>query len=284
MLLKVFQSFILIIVFIACNRSSWFEYEVVLDFEAFEASSDTAPSEAEKNAGEQAFITALKKRFDTLSAQEIRIAKLAPGHFRVRIQRDAKFTKPPNQLFRSGKLELKINDEALTTKVSKDFSEYLTNNAGIDFEENERKIIAHLRKNSLIPKNFDIVFMSEKDIPVGATKYPAPMVLHSRPELTGSDLRYIYATIDQERPVISFETTSIGANKLKKATGANNKGKHLAIVFDQRVISMPAINEPILDGRGLIDGNFTPKEAKDVADLITWGALPVPVKILKHPP
>jgi protein-export membrane protein SecD len=51
-------------------------------------------------------------------------------------------------------------------------------------------------------------------------------------------------------------------------------------VLDNKVISAPTIQTPILGGQGEITGNFTVQSAKDLADLLNAGALPASLKEL----
>ena len=58
--------------------------------------------------------------------------------------------------------------------------------------------------------------------------------------------------------------------------------KMLAIVFDEKIISYPMINEPILGGEGNISGNFTTESASELALLLRAGSLPVPLEITEE--
>jgi preprotein translocase subunit SecD len=58
------------------------------------------------------------------------------------------------------------------------------------------------------------------------------------------------------------------------AQGANPCNA-FAIVLDGVVVSAPRFNEPILGGQAEIQGNFTAQEAKDLASILKYGALPV---------
>ena len=58
------------------------------------------------------------------------------------------------------------------------------------------------------------------------------------------------------------------------AAGANPCNA-FAIVLDGVVVSAPRFNEPILGGSAQITGNFTAQEAKDLASILKYGALPV---------
>lgn len=80
-------------------------------------------------------------------------------------------------------------------------------------------------------------------------------------------------------PYISFEMDKEGAKIFGKLTGENIK-KRLAIVLDSVVHSAPVINAKITD-KGIIEGQFTLEEAKNLAIVLRAGALPAPVKIIE---
>jgi preprotein translocase subunit SecD len=52
----------------------------------------------------------------------------------------------------------------------------------------------------------------------------------------------------------------------------------IAIVLDGQVKSAPQVNSPNFDGKVTISGNFTEREAKDLEQLLKYGALPVELK------
>ena len=86
--------------------------------------------------------------------------------------------------------------------------------------------------------------------------------------------------------VVSLEFDSEGAKALGEAStrltglpecgvlGANPCNA-FAIVLDGVVVSAPRFNEPILGGQAQIEGNFTAQEARDLANILKYGALPV---------
>jgi preprotein translocase subunit SecD len=86
---------------------------------------------------------------------------------------------------------------------------------------------------------------------------------------------------ESSRPVVSFRFDTIGGQKFGKVT-ANNVGRLLAIVLDNKVISAPRIQSPILGGAGIITGSFTVEETKDLSLLLRAGALPAPVTFLEE--
>ena len=84
---------------------------------------------------------------------------------------------------------------------------------------------------------------------------------------------------NQSTVVISLDRA--GSKKFARTT-KDNVGKRLAIILDNKIISAPVINEPILSGNSVISGNFTFQSATDLALLLRSGALPAPLKIIEE--
>jgi SecD/SecF fusion protein len=61
-----------------------------------------------------------------------------------------------------------------------------------------------------------------------------------------------------------------------------NIGKSIAIVLDGYVYSFPRVNAEITGGRSQITGNFTPEEAKDLANVLKSGTMPAPARIVQE--
>lgn len=59
-------------------------------------------------------------------------------------------------------------------------------------------------------------------------------------------------------------------------------GKPLGIELDNRMISSPNVNEPITGGTATISGNFTAKEAQELAIKLKAGQFPVPLKMIEN--
>jgi preprotein translocase subunit SecD len=108
-------------------------------------------------------------------------------------------------------------------------------------------------------------------------KYP----VKGRVMLSGDLLTGASATYEQGRPVVAFKFNTLGARKFAKIT-QDNVGKPFAIVLDNKVITAPRINEPILSGSGIISGNFSVESANDLALLLRAGALPAPLKVVEE--
>lgn len=110
----------------------------------------------------------------------------------------------------------------------------------------------------------------------GTTKYLlGPAIMQ------GTDLADANAGIPQGgfQWQVNLKFTGDGGDKFLKATTAISKlpqGQNLfAIVLDNEVISTPSVANPIPGGQAEISGSFTETEARDLANVLKYGALPV---------
>ncbi len=133
-----------------------------------------------------------------------------------------------------------------------------------------------------------MVAMPEANVPPGTEKLPTMdarlpfVIVQRRVMVSGENLVDAQASFDQyNQPAVSFRFDSTGGRKFGNAT-KTNVGKLFAIVLDNKVISFPRINEPILGGNGIITGSFTTQETKDLSLLLRAGALPAPIKVLEE--
>jgi preprotein translocase subunit SecD len=110
---------------------------------------------------------------------------------------------------------------------------------------------------------------------------PGQYLVHKKVEVGGDMLTDAKATYSDGRPVVSFRFNTTGAKKFGDAT-RDNAGRFLAIVLDEKVISAPRINEPILGGSGIISGSFTVQQVQDLSMLLRAGALPAPLQVLEE--
>ncbi len=99
--------------------------------------------------------------------------------------------------------------------------------------------------------------------------------------LGGELLTAANPTYFEGRPAVAFRFNSLGSRKFSDIT-TNNIGKAFAIILDGKVITAPVINTPINEGSGVISGNFSPKEATELALLLRAGALPAPLKVIEE--
>jgi preprotein translocase subunit SecD len=98
--------------------------------------------------------------------------------------------------------------------------------------------------------------------------------------MTGADLKTVGVTSspNDPNPYIAFELTDQGGSVFKDFT-TNNVGKYLAIVLDKKVVSTPVIQSAITDGKGIIQGKYTVDSANQLATILRFGSLPVPLEV-----
>lgn len=107
-------------------------------------------------------------------------------------------------------------------------------------------------------------------------------VLEATVPLTGAHLENARVETDTQfgYPTIGFTFDKEGGKIFERFTGAN-VNRHLAIVLDGVVHSAPVIKTRIGGGTGVIEGNFTMEEARNLAIVLRAGALPAPVNIIE---
>ena len=112
---------------------------------------------------------------------------------------------------------------------------------------------------------------------------PVPYLIEDRVIVSGENLTDAQPTFDQRtsEAVVSFRFDTKGATRFGQAT-QQNVGRLFAIILDDKVVSAPRINEPILGGSGQISGSFTAQSANDLAVLLRAGALPATLTIIEE--
>lgn len=103
-----------------------------------------------------------------------------------------------------------------------------------------------------------------------------PMFVKRIPEATGRIIDTASPTLDPAgRWAISFNMTSEGAKRFGEITQAIYDGdretgtrQEFAIVLDGKLESAPGVNEPITTGRGQISGDFSQREAFELANVL----------------
>jgi len=118
----------------------------------------------------------------------------------------------------------------------------------------------------------------EKD---GSVKYAlAPA------DLVGTDIESATAGLPQQGAggwQVDLQMTTDGAKRFADSTtklsALESPNDQFAIVLDGVVISAPSVNEPILGGSAVISGSFTADEARALAQVLKYGALPVGLEV-----
>ena len=102
-------------------------------------------------------------------------------------------------------------------------------------------------------------------------------------ELTGRFLQKAEVQINPTtyEAVVSLQFNDEGA-KLFAALTEKNIGKPIAIYIDGMPISAPVVQDVISDGSAQITGRFTVQQARDLANNLNQGALPVPISLVSQ--
>lgn len=82
-------------------------------------------------------------------------------------------------------------------------------------------------------------------------------------------------------PVIDLSMNAEGAKYWRFLT-RDNVGKSIGIVVDGQLYSYPTVMCEIECGRSQITGNFTEEEAADLANMLSSGVMPCPVRIVEE--
>ncbi len=135
--------------------------------------------------------------------------------------------------------------------------------------------------SSTAPKQYDVarIFIKTKrpvDIVPAAEQWKSS-------GLSGKQLKRTEVSQDtrtgQVQVALQFndEGTKLFADLTKR-----NVGKPVAIFLDGTPVSIPVVNEPILNGSAVISGSFSIQEARLLAQRLNSGALPVPVELISQ--
>jgi protein-export membrane protein SecD len=144
--------------------------------------------------------------------------------------------------------------------------------AKLSFHE-VHELTAAEAKKTRVPPGFKIYQGDTKDEP--------EQVLKETPVVRGDELTNAQPSFSQRtgRPIIVFTFNTTGARKFGSFT-SKHVNKPFAIVLDDKVLSAPIINEPILGGSGEISGSgFTTESTTLLANQLRSGALPAKLTI-----
>jgi len=141
-----------------------------------------------------------------------------------------------------------------------------------------KRVLQKAKDTGVIPAE-KLVLFSPKPKAYDKDQLYQLYVLDKKPIATGDGLTSATAILDQSNPPywqILFEFNAAAADNFAKGT-EENKGRPMAIVLDEVVMSAPTIRERI-SNRGSISGQFEGEEAKDLAIALNSGSMEVPVR------
>jgi preprotein translocase subunit SecD len=133
----------------------------------------------------------------------------------------------------------------------------------------------------LLLQNFQGKVPDTMDVVSGSGDTPGQPVFYlvrKESVITGRDLKNARVGVDPQTnsPDVHFTLNPQGAEKFKRATGANI-GRQLAIVLDGSVASAATINSQI-SSDGQITGRYTTQQAVELAQVLSAGALPATLR------
>ena len=135
--------------------------------------------------------------------------------------------------------------------------------------------------NGKLTLDDELLYSIKRDPTTGSVS-KIPYVVKKNAIITGDMIKKAYVSFGGQlnQPYVAFELNSEGAKIFGNFTGSHI-GKRLAIVLDKNIYSAPVIQGRIDGGRGQITGNFSEREAHDLAIILRSGSLPVPVHVLE---
>ena len=108
------------------------------------------------------------------------------------------------------------------------------------------------------------------------------MAVKRRVMVSGDQLVDAKQSFDQNGvPVVSITFNTAGARRFGRVT-QENVNKPFAIILDDKILSAPNINEPILGGQAQISGSFTVQSANQLAVSLASGKLPVKLNVIEE--
>ncbi|MFF2851301.1 protein translocase subunit SecD [Streptomyces sp. NPDC058001] len=101
-------------------------------------------------------------------------------------------------------------------------------------------------------------------------------------EVEGTDVKGAKAVFDTQGAAgwkVTMTFTGKGSDKFAKITGAlaakQSPQNQFAIVLDREVVSDPYVNQALTGGNAEISGSFDQQSAQDLANMLSYGALPL---------
>ena len=140
----------------------------------------------------------------------------------------------------------------------------------------------------IIEPGYEVMVEERKNSKTGESQLFRHLV-SKKPErgLTGKYLKRAYVSRNPvtNKPEVGFELDGEGAKIFGEITTEyqpkGNKQYQLAIVLDGELESAPVINQPIIGGNGVIQGDYSLKEAYDLAYVLE-NPLEAPVKVIEE--
>jgi preprotein translocase subunit SecD len=138
----------------------------------------------------------------------------------------------------------------------------------------------------LVDLEADPNLVAQGRAPAGSQVLPmvdgGAIAVKRRVMVSGDQLVDARQSFDQDgQPIVSIKFNTAGARRFGRVT-QENTGKPFAIILDDKVLSAPNINEPILGGQAQISGSYTVESANQLAVALASGKLPVKLNVMEE--
>ncbi|MGE0255686.1 MAG: protein translocase subunit SecD [Alphaproteobacteria bacterium] len=226
---------------------------------------------------------------------DLRVASVGDRQIRLELTEDARQRRIATVVEQSIEIVRRRVDELGTTEPSiqrQGDDRILVEVPGIDNPEHLKQILSRTAKLTfhLVDEGASLSDAMAGRVPAGsmlliepasATRPETPFVVRREVVVAGDQLVDAQPSFQDGRPVVSFRFDAVGARRFGDVT-SQHVHERLAIVLDNKVVSAPTIQSPILGGSGIITGNFTVQEVNDLALVLRAGALPADINILEE--
>ncbi len=183
--------------------------------------------------------------------------------------------------------EMEIDIPLQTIDKDKPFTSLLMSfyRGGILVQEHNisrvRRFLARTEVEKVIPKDSEFMWLDDWQMLPEGGRGRLIFLVSKDLVVTGANLVNAVPEPNPQTPnqlLVRFRFNRKGAREFSRFTG-ENVGRLTAIILDGKVKSAPVIRSKIPSGEGIIEGNFTDVEARDLAIVLRAGALPAPMFI-----
>jgi preprotein translocase subunit SecD len=176
------------------------------------------------------------------------------------------------------------------TVINQGANRILVQVPGVDDPEALKRLIGQTARLEfkLVDQRADPNQVAQGRAPPGSQVLPLAdgsggIAVQRRTMVSGENVAQATQGFDDQNgsPVVNIRFDTAGARRFGRAT-TENTGKPFAIILDNKVLSAPNINEPILGGSARISGSFTVESANELAVALSSGKLPVKLDVIEE--
>ena len=175
------------------------------------------------------------------------------------------------------------------TVITEGTNRILVQVPGVENPDQLKKLIGQTARLEfkLVDLTADEAQVQQGHAPAGSQVLPMAsgkgfMAVKRRVMVSGDQVSNAKQGFNQDgQPVVEITFNSAGARRFGRTT-QENVNKPFAIILDDKILSAPNINEPILGGNAQISGGFTVQSANDLAVSLASGKLPVKLNVIEE--